>query len=57
MPIRVSNRPEILRRAKVMGIEIIRAGPSSSRLTSQTLLYDPNHIVLEPFELNVTPIP
>jgi catechol 2,3-dioxygenase-like lactoylglutathione lyase family enzyme len=57
MPIRVSNMPEILKRAKAMGIEVIKEGPSPSRLTWQTLLYDPNGIVLELFELNVTPIP
>jgi hypothetical protein len=57
MPIRVSNMPEILKRAKAMSIEVIKEGPSPSRLTWQTLLYDPNGIVLELFELNVTPIP
>lgn len=40
-----------------MGIEVIKEGPSPSRLTTQTLLYDPNGIVLELFELNVTPLP
>lgn len=56
MPIRVSNMPEILKRAKAMGIEVIKTGPSPSKLTNQTLLYDPNGIVLELFELNVTEI-
>lgn len=57
MPIRVSNMPEIVKRARSMGIEIIKEGPSPSRLTYQTLLYDPNGVVLELFELHVTPIP
>lgn len=57
MPIRVSNTAEILKRAEAMGIEVIKEGPSPSRLTTQTLLYDPNGIVLELFELNITPIP
>ena len=57
MPVRVSNTAEILKRARAMGIEIIKEGPSPSRRTIQTLLYDPNGIVLELFELNVTPIP
>jgi catechol 2,3-dioxygenase-like lactoylglutathione lyase family enzyme len=57
MPMRVSNMPEILKRAKAMGIEVIKQGPSPSRLTWQTLLYDPNGIILELFELNVTKIP
>jgi catechol 2,3-dioxygenase-like lactoylglutathione lyase family enzyme len=57
MPVRVSNTAEILKRAKAMGIEVIKEGPSPSRLTTQTLLYDPNGIVLELFELNYTPLP
>ena len=57
MPIRVSNTPEILKRAEEAGIEIIRSAPSPSRLTTQTLLFDPNGIVLELFELNYTPLP
>jgi catechol 2,3-dioxygenase-like lactoylglutathione lyase family enzyme len=57
MPVRVSNTAEILKRAKAMGIEVIKEGPSPSRKTMQTLLYDPNGIVLELFELNVTPLP
>lgn len=57
MPVRVSNTAEILKRAKAMGIEVIKEGPSPSRRTMQTLLYDPNGIVLELFELNVTPLP
>jgi catechol 2,3-dioxygenase-like lactoylglutathione lyase family enzyme len=57
MPMRVSNMPEILNRAKAMGIEVIKQGPSPSRLTWQTLLYDPNGLILELFELNVTKIP
>jgi catechol 2,3-dioxygenase-like lactoylglutathione lyase family enzyme len=57
MPVRVSNTEEVLKRAKAMGIEVIKEGPSPSRLTTQTLLYDPNGIVLELFELNVTPLP
>lgn len=57
MPIRISNTSEILKRAKAMGIEVIKEGPSPSRLTTQTLLYDPNGIVLELFELNYTPLP
>jgi catechol 2,3-dioxygenase-like lactoylglutathione lyase family enzyme len=57
MPVRVSNTTEILKRAKAMGIEVIKEGPSPSRLTWQTLLYDPNGIILELFELNVTKIP
>ena len=57
MPMRVSNMPEILKRAKAMGIQVIKEGPSPSRLTWQTLVYDPNGIVLELFELNVTKIP
>lgn len=56
MPIRVANMPEILKRAKAAGIEVIKSGPSPSKLTYQTLLYDPNGIVLELFELNVTAI-
>ena len=57
MPVRVSNTEEVLKRAKAMGIEVIKEGPSPSRLTTQTLFYDPNGIVLELFELNVTPLP
>jgi predicted enzyme related to lactoylglutathione lyase len=57
MPMRVSNMPEILKRAKAMGLEVIKEGPSPSRLTWQTLIYDPNGIILELFELNVTKIP
>lgn len=57
MPVRVSNTAEIVKRAKARGIEIIKEGPSPSRLTTQTLLYDPNGIVLELFELNVAPLP
>lgn len=57
IPIRVSNTGAILERAKAMGIEILKSGPSPSRRTIQTLLFDPNGIVLELFELNVTPIP
>ncbi|MDG2319094.1 MAG: VOC family protein [Rhodospirillaceae bacterium] len=57
MPVRFSNTEEVLKRAKAMGIEVIKEGPSPSRLTTQTLLYDPNGIVLELFELNVTPLP
>ena len=57
MPIRVANTAEILKNARAMGIEIIKTGPSPSRLTTQTLLYDPNGIVLELFELNMTPLP
>ena len=57
LPVRVSNTEEILKRARAMGVEIIKEGPSPSRRTIQTLLYDPNGIVLELFELNVTPIP
>lgn len=57
MPVRVSNTEEVLKRAKAMGIEVIKEGPSPSRLTTQTLLYDPNGIVLELFEMNVTPLP
>ncbi len=56
MPIRVANMTEILKRVKAMGIEVIKTGPSPSKLTWQTLLYDPNGIVLELFELNVTPM-
>ncbi len=57
MPVRVSNTAEILKRARAMGVEIIKEGPSPSRLTTQTLLYDPNGIVLELFELNIAPLP
>jgi catechol 2,3-dioxygenase-like lactoylglutathione lyase family enzyme len=57
MPMRVSNMPEIVKRAKAMGIQVIKDGPSPSRLTWQTLVYDPNGIILELFELNVTKIP
>lgn len=57
MPVRVSNTAEIMKRAKARGIEVIKEGPSPSRLTTQTLLYDPNGIVLELFELNVAPLP
>lgn len=57
IPIRVSNTAEILKRARAMGIEILKSSPSPSRRTIQTLLFDPNGIVLELFELNVTPIP
>lgn len=57
IPVRVSNTEEILKRARAMGIEILKSSPSPSRRTIQTLLFDPNGIVLELFELNVTPIP
>ncbi len=33
MPVRVSNTEEILKRAKAMGIEVIKEGPSPSRRT------------------------
>jgi catechol 2,3-dioxygenase-like lactoylglutathione lyase family enzyme len=59
MPTRVANMKEILRRAKEFGLLDVAYGPhpSPSRLTTHTILYDPNGVGLELFELNVTPIP
>ncbi len=58
MPTRVSNTAEIVKRAKAMGIKIAHGpGPSPSSLTTQTLLWDPNGVMLELFELNVTKLP
>jgi predicted enzyme related to lactoylglutathione lyase len=58
MQMRVANIQEIAKRAKAAGAQIIMGpDPSVSKLTWQMLLYDPNGIILELSELNVTPIP
>lgn len=54
---RVANIQEIAKRAKAAGAQIIKGpDPSVSKLTWQMLLYDPNGMILELSELNVTPI-
>ena len=59
MPTRVANLKEIVRRMKEAGLyqPAFEPKPSPSRLTTHTIVFDPNGIALELFELNVTPLP
>lgn len=57
MPTRVDNIAEIERRARAMGMRIVKPlGPSPTRLTRQMIVADPNGVLLELFELNYVPI-
>lgn len=57
-PMRVSNIDEIERRAKAKGVEILFGPkPSESKLSRNMMMFDPNGVIVEVFEVNIAKLP